>query len=111
MALATMPPIRSRCSASMAGRGRFLPDLLVAALQRAVALAEMDGVALAVAEHLDLDVARLVEVLLEVDRVVAEGGARLGAGGGERLGQVVGASRATFMPRPPPPAAALTSTG
>ena len=31
----------------------------MAALQRAVALAEMDGVAVAVAEHLDFDVARL----------------------------------------------------
>ena len=41
------------------GRGAFLPDLLMAALQRAVALAEMDGVALAVAQHLNFDVARL----------------------------------------------------
>ena len=40
------------------GRGAFLPDLLVTALQRAVALAEMDGVAFAVAEHLNFDVAR-----------------------------------------------------
>ena len=44
-----MPPIRARCSAIEGRRGRFLPDLLVAALQRAVALAEMDGGALAVA--------------------------------------------------------------
>ena len=42
------------------GVGLF-PDLLVAALQRAVALAEMDGVAFAVADHLDFDVARLAE--------------------------------------------------
>ena len=91
------------------GRG-FLPDLLVAALQRAVALAEMDGVALAVAQHLDLDVARLLEIFFEVDRVVAEGGARLGAGGGQRVRQLV-AVWATFMPRPPPPAVALISTG
>ena len=61
--------------------GAFLPDLLVAALQRAVALAEMHGVALAVAEHLDLDVARLLEILLEIDRVVAERGLGLGPGG------------------------------
>ena len=64
------------------GRGGGLfPDLLVAALQRAVAGAEMDGVALAVAHHLDFDVARLVEILLDVDAVVAEGGLGLGAGG------------------------------
>jgi hypothetical protein len=39
----------------------------VAALQRAVALAEMDRVALAVAEDLDFDVARLLEILLDID--------------------------------------------
>ena len=72
------------------GRGAFLPDLLVAALQRAVALAEMDGAAVAVAEHLDFDVARPREIFFQIDRVVAEGGLRLGAGGGERVGQFVG---------------------
>ena len=61
------------------GRGAFLPDLLVAALQRAVALAEMDGVALAVAEHLDLDMARLLEIFLDIDGVVAESGLGFGA--------------------------------
>ena len=39
-------------------RRRFLDDLLVAALDRAFALAEIDDVAVLVAEHLDLDVAR-----------------------------------------------------
>jgi hypothetical protein len=38
---------------------RLFPDLLVAALQRTVALAEMDRIAFAVAENLDLDVAGL----------------------------------------------------
>ena len=71
------------------GRGAFLPDLLMAALQRAVALAEMDGVALAVAEHLDLDVARPLQIFLEIDRVVAEGGLGLGARGRERLREIV----------------------
>jgi hypothetical protein len=47
--LAQISPMRSRSSALSAGEG-FFPDLLVAALQRAVALAEMDRVALAVAE-------------------------------------------------------------
>src|SRR5665213_744001 len=44
----------------------------MAALQRAVALAEMDGAAAAVAEHLDFDVARLLQVLFQIDRGVAE---------------------------------------
>ena len=91
--------------------GGLLPHLLVAALQRAVALAEMDGVAVAVAEHLDLDVARLGEILLDIDRVVAERGLGLGARGGQGAVQLVLGLRATFMPRPPPPAAALMSTG
>ena len=66
------------------GRGAFLHHLLVAALQRAVALAEMDGVAAAVADHLDLDVARALQIFFEIDGVVAERGLGLGAGGGER---------------------------
>ena len=49
------------------------------ALDRAVALAEVDAVAVAVDRDLDLDVAVLVEPLLEVERVVAERGLRLGA--------------------------------
>ena len=39
----------------------------MAALDRAVALAEVDHVAVGIGEHLDLDVARIVEVALEVD--------------------------------------------
>ena len=54
----------------------FLPDLLMAPLQRAIALAQMHGAALAVAQHLDLDVARLLEILLDIDIAIAEG--RLG---------------------------------
>ncbi len=56
----------------------------MAPLQGAVALAEMDRIALAVAENLDLDVARLGEILLHVDLVVAEG--RLGLGARRRQG-------------------------
>ena len=62
-----------------AGRGRFLDDLLVAALHRAVALAEVDRVALAVGEHLDFDVARVLEELLHVDLIVAERGLGFGS--------------------------------
>ena len=64
--------------------GPFLQQLLVAPLQRAVALAEMDGAALAVAQHLDLDVARPFEVGFEIERIVAERRFGFGAGGSER---------------------------
>ena len=61
------------------GGGAFFPDLLVTPLQRAVALAEMDGAALAVAQHLDFDMARPLQIFLEIERVVAECGFCLGA--------------------------------
>src|SRR5205085_9177137 len=54
-------------------RGGFLEHLLMAPLERAVALAEVDRRTIAVAEHLELDVAWVRELLLDVDRVVAEG--------------------------------------
>ena len=73
------------------GGGALLPHLLVAALQRAVALAEVNRPALAVAEDLHLDVTRLAQVLLEVDGRVAERRLRLAARGGERVRQVGGA--------------------
>ena len=56
----------------------------MAALDRAVALAEVDAVAVAVDRDLDLDVAVLVEPALEVERVVAERRPRLGPADVER---------------------------
>ena len=64
--------MRSRSSSSTAGRGRLLDQLLVAALDRAVALAEVDDVAVRVGEDLDLDVARVGQVALEVDASASE---------------------------------------
>ena len=88
------------------GRGRFLEHLLVAALERAVALAEMDRVALAVAEHLEFDVARIAEIFLHIDGGVAE--RRLGLAAGllhQRFELVFGRARpscrARRRPRPP----------
>ena len=66
-----------------------LHDLLIAALQRAVALAQVAHVAVLVGEYLHLDVLGLHEVLLHEDAVVAEGLAGLAAheleGGGHVL--------------------------
>ena len=56
------------------GRRRALDHLLVAALHRAVALEQVDDVAVAVAEDLHLDVAGALDQLFEIDLVVAEGG-------------------------------------
>ena len=54
------------------GGGSLLDDLLVTALQRALALAEVDAGAVPVGEHLHLDVTGAVEVALDEDAVVAE---------------------------------------
>src|SRR5436190_18128908 len=67
----------------------LLEHLLVAALDRAVALAERRDVAVPVGEELDLDVARPLEIALAEDRVVAEGG-RLAPRRRERLLQLLG---------------------
>ena len=53
--------------ASQERRGRFFHDLLVAALDRAFALAQVDDVAVLVAQHLDLDMARIDDEFLDED--------------------------------------------
>ena len=58
---------------------RLLDDLLIAALDRAFALAEIDDIAVLVAENLDFDVARIGDELLDEHAVVAEARLRLGA--------------------------------
>ena len=66
--LAERAPLR----VAQAGRGRFLDHFLVAPLRGAVAFAERDHRAAAVAEELHLDVARDLDELLQVDAVVLE---------------------------------------
>ena len=73
-------------------RRRLLEDLLVAALDRAVALAEVDARAMAIEQHLDLDVARADHQALEDQPVVIEGGCRLAPGRGDGVGQCLGAT-------------------
>ena len=51
---------------------RFLDDFLIAPLDRAFALAEIDDVAVLVAEHLDFDVARIGDEFLDENAIVAE---------------------------------------
>jgi hypothetical protein len=71
------------------GRRGFFDHLLAAALGRAVALADVDGVAVAVGEDLDLDVAAVEDQALEHQRAVAEGALRFTAGADDGLGQLV----------------------
>ena len=60
------------------------------ALNRALALAEVHDVAVMVADDLELDVARVLEVFLDVDVAVAERGLGLSLRGPERVGQLAG---------------------
>ena len=90
--------------------GRLLDQLLVAALQRAVAGGDDHDVAVLVGQALGLDVARLVEVPLHEALAATEGRDRLADRG--VVGSGISSSvRATFRPRPPPPKAALIATG
>ena len=73
--------------------GRLLDQLLVAALDRAVALAEVDHVAVLVGDDLDLDVARVGQVALEVDARVGEELLALARGALEGVLQLVLAQR------------------
>ncbi len=57
----------------------------MAALQRAFALVERDHVAVRIAEHLDLDVARPRDVFLKEQRIVAERSLRLARRACERV--------------------------
>ena len=84
-------------------RGRLLDDLLVAALDRAVADAERPRGAVAVGDQLHLDVAGAGDQALEEDGAVAEGPERLVAGALEGVLEVGG--------RGDHPDAAATATG
>ena len=96
-----------QCGADLlaqAGRGRLLDDLLVAALDRAVPLAE-DQHSVGVADDLHLDVAAVLDVRLDEDGAVAERRRRLGLGGGDLAGQL---REGAHDPHPP---AAATGGG
>jgi hypothetical protein len=85
-AAAQRSPIFSISGAECRGR-RLLDHLLVAALHGAVALAQVDGVAVLVGQHLDFDVARVLQELLHVDGRIAEGSAGFGLGHLHRIDQ------------------------
>ena len=73
-----------------AGRRGLLDDLLVATLDRALPLAQVDHVAVGVADDLHLDVASPFDVGLDEHRAVAERRLGLTRAGGDGVGQFVG---------------------
>src|SRR5438046_4010062 len=58
------------------GRRALFDDLLMAALQRTLALPEVNQVAMLVAEQLDFDVPRILEHLFDVYLAASEGALR-----------------------------------
>ena len=68
---------------------RLLDQLLVAALDRAFALEVVHAVPVAIEHHLDLDVARVVQIALEIEATVAERGQRFARCGAERARHLV----------------------
>lgn len=70
----------------------------------------MNHVAETVGQNLNFNMTRLAQILLEVDLAIAEGGLGFFLRRLDGVGQFV-RGFASFMPRPPPPAVALTSTG
>jgi len=98
-----------RASPADDGRRRFLDHLLPPTLRRAVALAEVDRVAVRVGEDLDLDV-RPSSISLEHQRAVAERAQRLSPGAGDRLRDLAAIAH---QPHAAPAAAGhrLTSNG
>ncbi|GAA4010595.1 hypothetical protein GCM10022280_04810 [Sphingomonas swuensis] len=82
-------PIARRISGVTKGGRRFLDHFLVAALDAALALAEVEDVAVLVAEQLDLDMARALDELLDEHPVVAEAGEALALGRLEAVAHVL----------------------
>jgi len=82
----------------------------MAALDRAVAVAQVNGVPNESTATWISDVAVVIEVLLQVERVVAEAGHCLGTADLERGLELAGV-RTSRMPLPPPPAEGLSRTG
>ena len=91
-----------RSAGRQPGRRRLLDELLVASLERAVALPDRDDRAHRIAQQLDLDVPRGTDLALQEDRTVAKGRCRLGRSGGQRRGQL---GRVGDPPHPPSPTA------
>src|SRR5205823_13240873 len=81
-----------------AGGRAFFDQLLVPPLRATLALEEMADVAVMVGDDLDLDVPRAVDVALQIDSGVAEGGLSLGAGLLQSLleGQIVAGDAHAF---------------
>ena len=104
-------PMRRRISGIDQRRGRLLHHFLVAALDGALALAQIDRVAVLVRQHLHLDVPGVDDGFLEVNFAVSESPLRLALCRFQRGLQLLRRTAPGACPLPPPPAAAFSITG
>src|ERR1700751_6476804 len=74
--LANESPVDSRS-------GSLLDDLLISALEGTITIAQPEIISVLIAQHLDLDMARLLEEFLDVNGGILEGLARFGSRQGE----------------------------
>ncbi len=87
-------PVQARARRFRHRDGRRLLDhLLVAALHRAIPLAEMQHAAVAEAHDLHLDVTRALDIAFEIERSVAEGFLRFDRGALKAFGERFGVAR------------------
>ena len=101
----------SRTCSVEADARRDLDDLLMPPLHRAVALVQVEHVAVLVAEDLHLDVLGARNVLFEKHRGIAERAARFALRLVEQIRRDRRPCCTTRIPRPPPPNAALMMSG
>src|SRR5208283_5376644 len=71
------------------GRRTFFPNLLMPALQRAIAFAEMNGLAVSIAQNLDFDMTRLFQKFFQINRIIAKACLGLGPRHIERSGKIM----------------------
>ena len=77
-------PMRWRSAGRERQRRTLLNHFLVAPLDRALTLEQVDDVTVMIGQHLEFDVARLLDQSFHVERAIAEGGHRFPPGLGDR---------------------------
>ena len=87
------------------GRRGFLHDLLVTALDRTVALVQVDDVAMGITDQLDFDMARLFDEFFDEHPVITEAGQRLALDAFKAFADI------GFAPRQPHAFAAAAGAG
>ena len=84
-----LPAHRLACQIVEERARRLLDDFLMPPLDRAFALAEIDNVAVRIAQNLDLDMPRLLDIFFDKDAVVGKARLRLARGGAKPVARLL----------------------